>query len=174
MEHEAAVQLIRPGIESTTRAQRWADLGAGEGTFTKALATMLSKHSVVYAVDKHIQALSTIEERFGEADIIKVEADFTASTLPFKNLDGILMANSIHYVNDKLSLLKALKTLLNENGRFVFVEYDTMKPNAWVPYPINFKALQSLGVAAGFASVSKLGELPSRYNNNNLYAALIT
>ncbi|CAN5744546.1 hypothetical protein BH23DEI1_BH23DEI1_06140 [soil metagenome] len=49
MEHADALDLIRAAI--APRGGRWADLGAGGGRFTLALAELLGPEGEVHAVD---------------------------------------------------------------------------------------------------------------------------
>jgi len=44
---EAAALIADPRIDRTT----WADLGCGDGTFTRALATLLPPGGVIHAMD---------------------------------------------------------------------------------------------------------------------------
>jgi len=53
------------------------------------------------------------------------------------------------------------------------VEYNTDKPNPWVPYPVGAHSLELLFAKAGYASFTKLHEMPSAYNTGNMYAAMI-
>ncbi len=62
-----AVDLIKPAFARTRHAQTWADLGAGSGMFTRALASMLPKGSVIHAVDKKRQ---DIEQTFNDNAIV--------------------------------------------------------------------------------------------------------
>ncbi len=55
MEQSDAVRLI--GAAVPAGAATWADLGAGSGTFTLALASLLGPGGIVYAVDRDTDAL---------------------------------------------------------------------------------------------------------------------
>ncbi|MFZ6009606.1 MAG: class I SAM-dependent methyltransferase [Bacteroidota bacterium] len=169
MEHIAAVNMIREGVAGP----QWADLGAGTGTFTRALAALMPKSNdtLIYAIDKDGTALQKIETRFNDVRIKKLSLDFITQDLPLTELDGILMANALHYAEDKIPLLTKLKNMLKPHGRLILIEYDTAKPNAWVPYPINFESAKEVLLNAGFQSVIKLAELPSVYHQR-MYAAL--
>ena len=151
----------------------WADLGCGTGTFTLALASLLAPESRIYAIDSNESALKAIPDSYGNADIEKLKADFLTDRFAFENLDGILMANALHYVKDKKSFIQKALKHLTENGCFLLVEYDTDIPNNWVPYPQTFSSLQKLFAGSGFSSIHKLGELPSVYNRAMMYAAII-
>jgi ubiquinone/menaquinone biosynthesis C-methylase UbiE len=166
-----AIQLIKNDFPIGKTPETWADLGAGSGTFTEALASFLPDGSVIYAVDK-VQEMqqasgSRLEIRF-------VKADFEKDSLPLPPLDCILMANSLHYVFDKKSLLQKLRGNLKPGGRIVVVEYDTDKPNAWVPFPITAEGLKALFPSQGFTQLTDLGRRSSIYGQGDLYAISIT
>lgn len=109
MEIEVAIRLIEKGIERTASPQQWADLGAGEGLFTKALATQLSEGSTIYAIDKDVSSLNKIKFSSKEVVLKTMIKDFTKDSFDVEPLDGILMANSLHYVAEPIPFLNALK-----------------------------------------------------------------
>jgi trans-aconitate methyltransferase len=164
---EAAALIADPRIEGTA----WADLGCGDGTFTRALATLLPSGSVIHAMDRDRGALSRIPRTYGGTSILTHAGDFTGLAWPFADLDGILMANSLHYVSDQLAFLRAA-TLALRRRRFLVVEYDTDIRNPWVPYPIDRQALARLFADAGYRSFKILGTRPSLYRRAAIYAAL--
>lgn len=173
MQHKDAVQLLKGGIAPTMKST-WADLGCGEGTFTKALATLLSPGSTIYAIDKNKSALNHLPELFNEVIIQKKELDFVRDEIPWHNLHGILMANSLHFAKDKITLLTRISSQLNSSGKLLLVEYDLTHGNQWVPYPLPFEKLPQLAASIGFSKVIKLSERPSLYNRANIYSALLS
>ncbi|MGH2647660.1 MAG: class I SAM-dependent methyltransferase, partial [Ginsengibacter sp.] len=90
-----------------------------------------------------------------------------------KELDGILMANSFHYVKDKNGLIEKLKSFLKSDGMFLIVEYDTDKANRWVQFPLSFKNLTSLFSNNGFGLIEKIGERSSVFGPQKMYASVI-
>ena len=172
MDLKAAIALIQSPLIRNPGSTRWGDLGAGSGLFTKALARLLNPGSEIYAVDKKPAAAFA---DFPEEIILhKTELDFVMRELPFRNLNGILMANSFHYVKDKDAIIRKLKQTLKKTGILIMVEYDTNVPaGGWVPYPMDFPMLKSFFREAGFGSVEKLREYPSIYGRT-IYSAIIT
>lgn len=172
MQLQDAINLIQNKNINTKTKSVWADLGCGSGLFTNALAGLLKDRSTIYAVDKNISSFNK-NSSLKNILIKPVELNFDKTSLPFNNLDGILMANSLHYVKNKKDFLEKIKTCLNANGCFLIVEYDMETANHWVPYPINFLSLKKLFDEVGFSFVEKIGERPSAFNRGNLYSALI-
>ncbi len=79
------------------------------------------------------------------------------------SLDGILLANSLHFVREKGRLLQELRRLLEHGGRVLIVEYDTDRGNHWVPYPFSFAAWEVMAREAGFQKTELLGKHPSSF-----------
>ena len=174
MTSEQAFLLInRMPVSPGPIPQNWADLGCGSGTFTEALARMLPARSIVYGVDKGA-GLHPHTTANG-VSILSRQVDFLSEELGLYHLDGILMANSLHYVKDKPAFLLGLKASLKPGASFLIVEYDTDRAvPTWVPYPISFASLQGLFHAAGYGGVQKLASQPSVYHSGDLYAAFIS
>jgi SAM-dependent methyltransferase len=171
MELSTAVSLIRNGVGAVETVQHWADLGAGEGLFTTALSTLLPEGSAIYAVDKNKNALQAISTSPGVSVVILGEDFTTPISFPVP-LDGMIMANSLHYVRDQAALLRSLKTILQPWGKIIFVEYDRVPASPWVPYPVSREKLQTIVREAGFATLTMLEETPSRFNRSMLYSAV--
>jgi ubiquinone/menaquinone biosynthesis C-methylase UbiE len=174
MDLKDAIALLRHNSFHPTGIQAWADLGSGSGLFTSALASQLASGSTIYAVDSNHSALTKIivDDRIA---IHPVQADFTVDRLDFSGLNGLLIANSLHYVNDKPAFILKAGGYIKPGGCFLIVEYDTDKPvPRWVPYPLSFQSLERLFETAGYLSIIKLNERPSLYNRGTLYSAMVT
>lgn len=173
MELARAVQLIEhPFLNSKNTVSYWADLGAGAGTFTLALAELLPNGSLIYAVDRDRNALAKIPVKHKEVNIQKEVQNFQEFHIASK-LDGLLMANSLHYIQDKRSFLKHLQAYLKLDHQLILIEYDTRHGNPWVPYPIPFSDLESLFQELPYGKIEKIGSTHSIYSNGNIYAALV-
>jgi ubiquinone/menaquinone biosynthesis C-methylase UbiE len=173
MELTEAAKMLANDKFTSHEKEKWADLGCGNGTFTLALAGLLRPQSIIYAVDRDKSALNKIPNEYNSVVIEKIPDNFEAHDLLFKNLDGILMANSLHYIKDKSSFIQRAIGYLKQDGCFLLVEYDTNKANQWVPYPLSFSSLIELFNGAGFHSISKLNERASLFGRAELYSALI-
>ena len=168
---EDAAELIS-GMRIATLGT-WADLGCGDGTFTLALATRLTRGSTIHAMDRDAAALTNIPREFAGTTIRTHAGDFTKLPWPFGALDGILLANSLHYVRDQEDFIRACGQAMSDPHRFLIVEYDTDRANPWVPYPISRRKLEKLFGNAGYTSTS-LGTRPSIYQRAAIYAAFAT
>jgi len=175
MQLQDAIALITHADFKPAGKQTWADLGCGSGLFTSALASLLQPESMIYAIDNNDSATFKKISSFNKVTIQAKRLDFVTDDLAINSLDGILMANSLHYVKDKVSFLDKAARYMKPANSFLIVEYDTDIPvNRWVPYPVSFQSLKKLFSEAGYTSVSKLHERKSVYNSGSIYSAVIT
>ncbi len=170
MTTENAGDLIKKAFTKLQKPVIWADLGCGSGVFTRALATLLPASSQIFAVDRNAQTLTGM---YSEVKITFRRADFEKDSLNLPSLDGVLIANALHYVKDKIPFLHKIKKHLNGQGEMILIEYDTEVPNQWVPYPVPFNKLKQIVLEAGFSSIEKMGEVRSAYNNGNMYSCVV-
>ncbi|MEO8711276.1 MAG: methyltransferase domain-containing protein [Parafilimonas sp.] len=168
MQLSKAVSLIKHPMPEYKTV--WADLGCGDGLFTNALSQLLAEESIMYAVDKNKPALNNVFVKDG-IKLEKFVLNFAKDDLPFKDLSGILMTNSFHFVKDKNTFIDKAFTCLNEAGYLLIVEYDRDTANPWVPYPISFKNLEKFFKPYGYTT-QKLNEMPSRFNGI-IYSAMV-
>jgi len=144
----------------------WADLGCGDGIFTFLLCEMLSPGSQVYAVDRDRLALERVAQRKGTltlaSDLTTLHTDFTR-TMRLPALDGILLANSLHFVEEKGPVLAGLVELLKPGGRLVVVEYNTRRGNSAVPHPIDESDFLALAENVGLEDAQIVTRAPSTF-----------
>ena len=174
MKPSDARELLTSAIPELEREGIWADLGAGDGTFTTVLADLLDSTSRIYAVDRDPESLATLRNALPERNIIPVVGDFAyALDLPGLNgakLSGLLFANSLHYLENPAEVLARNGGLLEPAGRVVVIEYDRRDANQWVPYPIPITQLGDVFARAGFSTPAITAKRPSRYGGD-LYVA---
>jgi SAM-dependent methyltransferase len=181
MKHADAIELIRDAVDA--RGGVWADLGAGAGTFTRALSAVLGAGSTVFAVDDDARAVRALRElstsASGGARVIAVKADFSQPlVLPGlvrgqAQLDGILLANALHFVRDPQRVLSMLVEQLRPGGRAIVVEYDRREASKWVPFPIPASRRPRLAESAGLAEPAITATRPSSYSGV-LYTGVAT
>jgi len=173
MDHREAVGMLRGAVLAKNAPQRWADLGCGTGTFTLALADLLPPESSIAAMDRDLSALKQVPEEYSGTRIVKHVGDFVRDAVPAMELDGILLANALHFARDQAGLIRKLAGHLDPAGILLLVEYDMDTPNPWVPHPLSFATLKELFHGAGFASVTRLAERPSAFGRARLYSACV-
>lgn len=169
MEISESQSLIKDGVPSLAKSM-WADLGCGSGVFTYALAGLLQPASKVVAVDRSLQRL---DAQYNGCEIEFIKSDIEHDPFPFGTMDGILLANALHYVKDQKLFIQKLKRSLTPGGTIILVEYDTEKSNPWVPYPVSFSKAKTIFAENGFEKIAKTGERQSVYRSEFIYACRI-
>jgi SAM-dependent methyltransferase len=173
VDHADHVALLEPGVRAG-EGGRWADLGAGTGAFTLALADLIGPHGSITAVDRDRAALAELRRAgvsaVAAAEIRAQQGDFTRP-LDLVDLDGVVMANSLHFVERKAPVLSLVRSYLRPGGRLLLVEYDSDRGNEWVPYPMSFETWERTAADAGFHGTRRLAVVRSRFLRQ-IYSAL--
>jgi SAM-dependent methyltransferase len=171
-----AAALIASAVDD--RAGTWADIGAGDGTFTRALAEQIGPGSRVYAVDTDAKAMRGLAEwaARAKANVIPVVADFTG---PFdlpglgeQLLDGMVAANALHFMRNPAGVLSRLAERVRPGGRVVVIEYARRRASRWVPYPIDSDRLPEIAARAGLTAPTITATRPSLYGGAIYVAAM--
>lgn len=170
MQLSDAISLIKDASYQHIKNSVWADLGCGSGLFTAALSKLLSPGATIYAIDKDPGVTKLSSE--GDIKVIGQQLDFVKSLDKIPVSDGVLMANSLHYVKDQQSFLKALAAQIRPAGAVIIVEYDTDRGNQWVPYPLPFEKLKDLLAEAGFGTNRLVAKVPSVYRDADIYGSI--
>ncbi len=163
MDHNDHVNLLRPA--NLKPGGTYADFGAGSGAFTLALRELVGINTEIFAIDKDKKALEALREEFlartNSIDhLTLVPMDFSRGfDLPLK-LDGIVMANSLHFFKDKEKILRHVQKFLKPNGALLIVEYNVDSGNMWVPYPLTFETYRTLAPHTGFSEPRLLAKVP--------------
>jgi len=131
-----------------------------------ALVELVGPDAEIYAIDKDARALCSQERamrsRFPVTTLHQLVADFTRP-LALPVLDGIVVANALHFQRDQDEVVRLLRSYLRPSGRLLIVEYNTEHGNLAVPYPVPYSRWRSLATQAGFAHTELLTKRPSRF-----------
>lgn len=168
MNQQEITNLIRAGVPKSEGA--WADIGAGTGNFTQALRELLGDKATIYAVDRNQQALNQLNAKVSPPVQI-ISADFTRP-LNLPKLDGLLMANALHWAGKQESVMRRLVEHLKPEGRFIMVEYDVSLPRPYIPRPVSYGRFQKLAESVGLGDIRKIGERVSPSSGIRMYAGM--
>ncbi len=169
MDHADHLSLLRPAIQVPTPGAVWADFGAGGGAFTLALADLLGPGTQVIAVDREKHALEansrSMKSAFPDTQLTTLVADFSDDLSYLPTLDGLVAANSLHFVprSRQVAVIASLAARLKPGGTFLVVEYDSDSGNTWVPNPFSARAWPRLAEQAGLVDARELARIPSRF-----------
>lgn len=174
MDHHDHVNLLRNGI--TQPGGVWADFGSGSGAFTLALRELAGADAEIYSIDQDGGRLREQERAFRQmfpnSNVHFIQQDFS-KPLNLPPLDGIVMANSLHYFKDKEKLLRHIAQYLKPGGALILVEYNVDRGNMWVPHPLSWPTFEKLAPRAGFENPRLLATHPSRFLEG-FYSALVS
>lgn len=117
---EELIRLLRinPGSQV-------ADIGCHEGYMTVKLSSVAGKSGQVFAVDIDQAKLNLLkkhleERKIGNVTLIKGEYD--NPRLPANALDGVLILDAYHEMDDHDEILQHIKAALKPGGRLVLCE----------------------------------------------------
>lgn len=171
MDHKDHLDLIHKGVKSPTGT--WADFGSGRGAFTLALADLLEKGGTIYSIDQNRDKLEDqkrrMRARFPTIDVRYMEADYRSS-LDVPPLDGIVIANALHFQEEKGPVLDLFHSYLQPSGQLILVEYNADRGNRWVPHPLSYDSWEKLAQKHGFIETRLLATKPSHFLGQ-IYAA---
>lgn len=165
MDHKDHVNLLRPA--NLGHGGAYADLGAGSGAFTLALRELVGADAQIFAVDKDASALNELQDEF----LARFNSTFNLTLLPMDfsrplslpPLDGIVMANSLHFFRDRVAILRHVREFLKPDGALLLIEYNVDSGNLWVPHPLSFETFKTIAPRAGFTEPRLLAKVPSRF-----------
>jgi ubiquinone/menaquinone biosynthesis C-methylase UbiE len=165
MNHSDHVNLLKPA--KLKPGGSWADLGAGSGAFTFATRELTGPTASIYAVDKDRASLNQLQQayraRFDDSQNLHLIVGDFSRILDIPPLDGIVMANSLHFFKDKEKILRHVGSHLKPNGILLIVEYNVDSGNLWVPYPFSFETYCKLAPRANFSEPRLLAKVPSTF-----------
>lgn len=144
-----------------------ADIGAGAGWFTIQLARRVGPNGVVYAQDVQRPMLEAIRRRVGREGLTNVETRLGRGSdpnLPKAELDAVLVVDVYPEVEDRVTFLRNLATVLKPGGRIGVVNY---KPGRGGPGPdaedrIEMSVVETDARAAGLRVLDR-ATLPYQY-----------
>lgn len=179
MNLEDAIAFLSPAIGSTSGS--WADLGAGRGVFTEALAAILDDDATILAVDQDAVALRTLRRLAnrikpdGRIIVTKGDLEQPRAIVSLEQMRpaGVLLSNVLHYLAEPGGVLRELAQLVRPGGRIVVIEYDRNRANRWVPYPLPLDRMGDIAAAAGLSMSDVMSRRPSAYQGD-MYSVSLT
>ena len=148
-----------------------ADVGAGSGYFTIPVARAVGADGRVIATDIRQEMLDYIANRLTDegvtnVELVKVEPDDPG--LPAGGVDLVLMVDVMHYVKDRVSYGRKLRSSLSPGGRLVVIDFrhDPDAEREFAPPPEQQIPQGTLDLEmgeAGFEVAASYDFLPEQY-----------
>ena len=105
-----------------------ADIGAGPGIFSFALAKAVGPTGKVYAEEVDQAFIDRINQRLQEQHVTNVQSvlgAFTDPRLP-SSVDVAFFHDVLHHIEDRIGFLKTLAPSVKTTGRMAIIEYDAL------------------------------------------------
>lgn len=102
-----------------------ADIGCHEGYMTVKLADVVKTTGRVYAVDVDGPKLELLKQHLDErgiANVTTIKGDYDNPKLPAGQLDGVIILDTYHEMDDHDKILLHVKEALKKNGHLVICE----------------------------------------------------
>lgn len=134
-----------------------ADFGSGAGHFVMALAPLVGRSGLVYAIDIREEVLEVTRGSAmmqGVLQVRVVRGDLErpgGSTLAEDSVDIVLCSNILHQVEDASAVLREANRVLKPHGSLIILEWDTASPMA-PEGAIGKEEMQGLALETGFVA----------------------
>jgi ubiquinone/menaquinone biosynthesis C-methylase UbiE len=115
-----AALRLRPGMTV-------ADVGAGTGYFSRHLSRAVGEGGTVFAVDpepKLVVHLRARAEREGTRNVVPVLASTDDPRLPAAGIDLVLVVDTYHHIDDRVTYFGRLRRVLRPEGRVAVVDWQ--------------------------------------------------
>jgi len=102
-----------------------ADVGAGDGFFTRRLSGAVGAEGRVFAIDVGADALRRLRKRVADealSNVQVIEGTVDDPKLAPGSIDAALIVNAYHEMTEHQAMLSKLKAALKPGGRLVIVE----------------------------------------------------
>ena len=107
-----------------------ADVGAGDGTWSAALAERVGGSGRIYATEVDRDDLKKIRDRIERAgldNVLVVEGTQNETGLPPACCDAILLRRVYHHFQEPGAMRASLKQALSDDGLLLIVDFDTKR-----------------------------------------------
>jgi ubiquinone/menaquinone biosynthesis C-methylase UbiE len=152
---------LRPGMTV-------ADLGAGTGYFSRHLSAAVGAEGKVLAVDTEPNMIAQLRERAkaeGTGNVVPILAAPDDPRLPAHATDLILIVDTFHHIDDRLTYLRGLRRCLRPGGRVAVIDWQKRDLPVGPPPEHKLAREQVLEEmeAAGYTLADEPGILPYQY-----------
>ena len=115
-----------------------ADFGAGDGTFSVALARRVGASGRVYATELDAESLAEIRGnagRAGLANVTVIRGEVTDTNLPEGCCDALLSRHVYHHLSDPAAINADIFRALRPGGRLLIIDFEPGGIMDWLGHP---------------------------------------
>lgn len=105
-----------------------ADVGAGDGKWSVALAERVGSDGRIYATEVDGDDLKKIRDRVAHdetTNVVVIEGRADETGLPDACCDAVLLRRVYHHFTDPGAMQDSLRSSLRDDGRILVVDFDT-------------------------------------------------
>jgi SAM-dependent methyltransferase len=147
--------------------ERFADVGAGDGRYSVALARTVGESGRIYATEVDSEDLKNIQGRAGREKLGNVEVvrgTQEATGLPESCCDGILLRRVYHHFQNPAAMQASMRRALKDEGLLLVIDFGTRRswsrpegvPSSRSGHGIDRDLLVSEMELSGFALIREL------------------
>jgi ubiquinone/menaquinone biosynthesis C-methylase UbiE len=110
-----------------TAGRSVADIGAGAGELTVALARVVGPTGRLYATELEsgrLRAIRRAAESAGVKNVTVLEAHATRTNLPDSCCDALILRHVYHHIKDPVLMNKSLYQSLKPGGRLAIIDFE--------------------------------------------------
>jgi len=110
--------------------ETFADVGAGDGRYSVALARTVGESGRIYATEVDPDDLKKIEERVGREKLRNVDVvrgAQEATGLPEACCDGILLRRVYHHFQNPAAMQASMRRALKDGGLLLVIDFGTRR-----------------------------------------------
>jgi SAM-dependent methyltransferase len=150
------VLALKPGMSV-------ADVGAGNGELTLALAAEVGASGRVYTNDLDLAQVRATVAAAGLSNVTFVQSQAGDTTLPEKCCDAIVMRRVYHHLTQPAAINASLLRALRPGGVLAVIDFPPLVSSVW-PLNHGVDAARVTGdvVASGFRLVQVIDDWPGR------------
>jgi SAM-dependent methyltransferase len=143
-----------------------ADVGAGNGELTMALAGEVASSGRVYSTDIDPESLERVRAAVGAAGLANVtlvhsQADDTR--LPANCCDAIILRRVYHHLTDAAAIHSSLLRALRPGGVLAVIDFPPLLSDVWpLNHGVDAARVSEEVVASGFQLVQVIEDWPGR------------
>ena len=100
------------------------DLGCGNGFFTFPASAAMGENGMVIAADSSGEMLQLLSDRNPRDNVQVLQVDEVAMDVDSDSVDGAVLLNLYHELDDRTASLKELKRVLKPNGHLLILDWS--------------------------------------------------